>query len=135
MLCSILYQKELKEIYGRKRNESGTLEPEVRVTISFLKGFKYFINSAIVSVQRMFFAFHFETYGGEVLYTFFPATVHSIDRISQEKTYWNKRYATNQQQSRSSEMCILITKHCIHKFTSNSRSFYTVLDSNPIYTR
>ena len=127
ILCSILFQEELKEIYGQERNESATLEPEVRVTISFIKGFKYFINSAIVSVQRLFFAFRFETYRGEVLYTFFSATVHSIDRISQEKTYWNKRYATNQQQSHNSEMCILITKHCIHKFTSNSRSFYTVL--------
>ena len=128
ILCSILFQEELKEIYGQERNESATLESEVRVTISFLKGFKYFINSAIVSVQRMFFAFRFETYGGEVLYTFFPATVRSIESISQEKTYWNKRYAINQQQSHSSELCILITKHCIHKFTSNSRSFYTVLD-------
>ena len=51
----MLFQEEPKEICGQKRDESATLESEVRVTISFLKGYKYFINSAIVSVQRTFF--------------------------------------------------------------------------------
>ena len=85
----MLFQEEPREICGQERDESATLESEVRVTISFLKGYKYFINSAIVSVQRTFyFALHFETYEGEVLYTFFPAkgTLDGPYLSAQEKT-------------------------------------------------